>query len=348
MDNIITFGKYNGQSFEQVFKSDKNYCSYVLSVSNPNDSFKKFQEYLMGCSFDIKYKNITCSDLSKIMVFDKNIRDLIKDININETDVKTIQNTNNISKSLFGQFIDYLIRYKISKNKKIKFQDNRSKYILSKPQSYQELCMILLMNDKICYNEIDIVSNFDEELLQDINTKLVLEKYKSLPEYPCIKSYIKMCNGDRDVYLPDILNASICHSLFFGNMNDLKYINYNEDIIDDESYKNISKYITKKTKDSKNILLNPSLGNMKDFGIVADCDLIIDNELIDFKMSTSTGTNINDYIQLIIYACLYYFSTKIICNKLTIYNPIIGKENYIEIDVNIIISFTETLKSYKK
>lgn len=38
------------------------------------------------------------------------------------------------------------------------------------------------------------------------------------------------------------------------------------------------------------------------------------------------GLNINDFIQLIIYAVLYYEKSKNICDKLTIYNPIIGEE----------------------
>ena len=83
---------------------------------------------------------------------------------------------------------------------------------------------------------------------------------------------------------------------------------------------NLNLFIDNLCKNKKNILCNPDLGN-RELEILADADLIIDNEIIDFKCSKNLiGEEINDYIQIFIYACLYFIKNNIKCKKISIIN----------------------------
>ena len=75
---------------------------------------------------------------------------------------------------------------------------------------------------------------------------------------------------------------------------------------------NVIKLLQYKLTDKTNVLANPILGNLE-LNILADADLIIEDELIDFKTSRkeSRGKLISDFIQLFLYASLYYKKTDI-------------------------------------
>jgi hypothetical protein len=45
MENLITFGKYSGLSYEALLDKDINYCKFIDSCP-PNAKTKHFKEYL--------------------------------------------------------------------------------------------------------------------------------------------------------------------------------------------------------------------------------------------------------------------------------------------------------------
>ena len=94
-------------------------------------------------------------------------------------------------------------------------------------------------------------------------------------------------------------------------------------------------------------MYNPILGNT-DLCIAADADLILDNELIDLKTSkyNKIGNNINDFIQLFVYASLYYKMTNKYINKLTIYNPLYMIEYNVEINNDTITNILNIITNY--
>jgi hypothetical protein len=50
---IISFGHYEGKSFEEVRCGDKSYCAYVLRQNHPQSpAFKRFRNYLKDCMSD--------------------------------------------------------------------------------------------------------------------------------------------------------------------------------------------------------------------------------------------------------------------------------------------------------
>ena len=358
---MIKFGKHKDKSYDYMLENEKSYCMYVLNQIECSGAFREFQDFVnknRNKLYDInELKNlnsINCSKLTNYMFNDINVINLIKDIKITSVNKDKIFRNEDIKPSLFGQFIDYLIRYEIAKIKNILFKDDRTEIILSyhlldefwdlQNLVYESLQMNL---DKIDNLDDNFVNKLVEKSKKEINEikKMIINYKNKINQYQFIKdSYLKMQNYN-DVSLNDVLNVSISHSLFFDRNEDIKYKNYKKEIITKKSYESIIDYIKQKTNNKKNILLNPTLGNSY-LGIDADADLIIDNELIDIKVSKSIGLNINDFIQLIIYATLYYLKTNIICKKISIYNPILGKENYIIINIDIIKNFVNILENY--
>lgn len=358
---MIKFGKHKDKSYNYMLENEKSYCMWALNQKDCSSAFKEFQDFVKinkNKLYDInRLKNlngINCSELTNYMLNDINIINLVKTIKITSINKDKICKNDEIEPWLFGQFIDYLIRYEIAKIKNISFKDNRTENILSYrlTQEYCDLQDIvyesLLINlDEVDNLNDDFVNKLVEKSKKEITViKKIINNYKNKTnQYQFIKdSYLKMQNYN-NVLLNDVLNVSISHSIFFGRDEDIKYKNYNKEIITKKTYKSIINYIKQKTNNKKNILLNPTLGNGY-LGIAADADLIIDNELIDMKVSKNIGLNINDFIQLIVYATLYYLKTNIICDKLSIYNPILGKENYIIINIDIIKKCVNILENY--
>ena len=100
----------------------------------------------------------------------------------------------------------------------------------------------------------------------------------------------------------------------------------------DTEHNGIISYIKNKTYNKTNILCNPTLGSME-LMIRADGDLIVDDELIDFKTSIhDIGNSNEEYIQLVIYALLYYIKAGIWIFKMTITNILLGYEKTINIE----------------
>ena len=119
----------------------------------------------------------------------------------------------------------------------------------------------------------------------------------------------------------EIFMVSKCHSIW-GNRRKNLYMPISKKNVNglDEFYKEINKYLNNKMEENKVILCNPKLNNGIIFG---DADLIVHDELIDFKVSNNTNLNIEHILQLLIYASLARYKG-ITVNKISIYNPLKG------------------------
>ena len=54
--NIITFGKYSGQTYEFVKANDVAYCNWILKQINASGRLFHFQQWIKSCS----QKKVTC------------------------------------------------------------------------------------------------------------------------------------------------------------------------------------------------------------------------------------------------------------------------------------------------
>jgi hypothetical protein len=320
MNTVIEFGKYKYKTYDYVIKNDLKYCNFIINTNSINKSFINFQKYLKENEDFFKneyninelqtFPGINCSDLSEYMKYDLNIVELIKNhtILINTIDYHENIEELTLPSDIFGIFIDYLIRYEVHKKKNIEFTDSRTDNLIN--------CVSFIINDE-----------------KIIMPKEIKKSYKRMK-----KNKATMIN---------ILNVSISHSIWFGNYESIKYIN-TKNIISDRLYNNIIKYIDIKLLNNKIILCNPILDS-KEFNIGGDADLIFDNELIDIKTSkyNEIGNNIIDFIQLFLYASLYYKKHNKYINKLTIFNPLYLIEYVVDIqDCEIITKILNILANY--
>jgi len=329
-DKIITFGKYKGKTFNYVIKNDLKYCEWCLSCEDSSHhGMNDFKNYLNNTDIliEIPTTTLNCTVLSKYYRFSNNFITLIQNFKINDIDYSECAQQKKdlllgLPASDYGTYMDYLIRYNISK-------------LLNKP-FYDERCsrwtneLIFNENDNEEDIQIKIQNNLNlKKGIWDINNEIEIENITSIIK----NSYDKLVNlsGNEN----DVLNVSISHSLSFGRGDIAKqYLNYfnnhNINILDATS--KVETYIRQKIFDKNTIIQNPTLGN-SELKIGADADLIIEDELIDIKCSKFMyGSNIKDFIQLFIYASLYYFKTGIQLRKITIYNPIKSYEKCILID----------------
>ena len=301
---MITFGKHNGTPWLTMIETHKDYCMWILKQdpTNMKTNMLEFYNYLRNLDsklYDVAslptIKKITCTKLVNYIICDPTFMDLIKDLDINKHKVDKISNQVNIGPGYYGQFIDYLVRYEITKHNNSVFHDDRTKYIL--------------MN-----NPDDIIQT----------------------------SYNDMIN--KTATPNDVFNVSLCHSLFFGDTLDNITQMFNTIDLDTESHTAIQKYVQSLT--FKDILINPILSNHT-INIIADADIIIDSTIIDIKVSNSIGTNICDFIQLIVYAILYYENNNIMCDKLVICNLLKGFEYVVHITNPLLLQLSGIVKNYK-
>jgi hypothetical protein len=361
MNEVLVFGKHKGKKVTECFKEDPSYISWIMKLENPsNHQMKRIQEYYKDKKFyDInklrQRQRINVSNLSNYLKEDESVQNIIQKLTICENDVGKIHRSDEIEPCIYGQFIDYLLRYEISLLKKESFKDDRCEN------------SIFLPNTLICYDSewnvikrevIDIDEK--EEKIKKHGANMMSKGIGSWsssfhPEIyrygnpgsisKILESYDKMQKSVANS--KDILNVSLSHSIAFGKRDIEKYININEQITP-EDRNTLKNYIQNKVScvSKDDILCNPTLG-ISDLRICADADLIIGEELFDFKVSNYIGNNVSDFIQLMVYAGLHFKKNNKLCKKLTIYNPLLGKEFYIDINDNIIDKIFEIIKNYK-
>ncbi len=323
MNQIITFGQYKGKTFEYVMNHDLNYCGWILDkcIYKHALSFKTYltenldltKKYNLD---NIQNKSITCLELSKYYEFNDQILNKIKlnKLHISSNSLNfTIKLNKSVPPNIFGTFMDYYIRYMICKLQNKTFIDMRAKNII----------------DAINYGGIG---------------EAQYEDYKY--EYDLLHDSYKNCM-ELNATILDIYNTSICSGFWFG---EVKYLQYSNKISGIDTAE-LDKYLLNKINNKKNILCNPDLTN-KELQIKGDADLIIDDELIDFKTSENNMGEYNkNYVQLLIYCCLYYQQSNIKCNTITILNVISGYEYSIDIsnwDYNLLLDLLkDRCKIYK-
>lgn len=317
-------GKHAGKTYAEVLSTDTNYVASIYSGSfyppKGNGDFVQYiEEHLdkwdeeeddyepsgnMSTYVRANWKRARFRKWFKKTVYNRQLR----------SDYRTtrkfpaIKRPPQLPPDVFGTFIDYYIRYAIAVKKDIDdFIDNRSHMDIEGP---------------------------DDEL--------------GSARWAAYRAY---CN--KEASRLDIFLVSLRHHIAFGRdvtaiqrlvIDSCKDGTENEfgtcGILDEVNLKPIQNWIDDKLKNAKHILLNPSLGNRFFFenghmgaSINADADLIIDDEIIDFKCYQLPPTII-DWLQLAGYAWLYPLrysnqpGYKDIA-KLTIYNPIRGEETYI-------------------
>lgn len=123
--------------------------------------------------------------------------------------------------------------------------------------------------------------------------------------------------------LPTVYRVSCLHRLFFGD----KVEDYNPMMLNLENIKTTLNYISS-LKNIESSLLNPACGGIYFAG---DADMLIDDTIIDFKVSKNAGVGMDNFLQLVFYAAGFYINEGKEMRKFLIYNPLLGLEYTLEL-----------------
>jgi len=144
------------------------------------------------------------------------------------------------------------------------------------------------------------------------------------------KSYLKYMNKDNEwnKIIWEIFMVSKCHSIWGDRRKNLYVEISKKNILSlQDFYDDIYAFISTTINDKSNVYCNPRLDNGIIFG---DADLIINDEIMDFKTSYHEDINIEYTLQLLIYTALAR-SKGIQINKISIFNPLCGVYYYADI-----------------
>ena len=329
LNKIISFGKHNMKTFDYVLSNDNNYCKWILTQNPKDGNMKTFKEYIQNNIKPIPPPKgiLNVTDLCK---YDCNnqILELVNNLIIEKNRIIKLEDNNiyKLPSNIYGTYIDYLIRYKICIINNLQFADGRADSMID---TYISL-------DPLNENQNILITRFNNNIIDNIDIENCDSGYTIYGGFNEQNKYLKLESLFNNSYenmkqnkanYNDIFNVSLLHSLFFFNIDVLKY--YNNLINYNYNYDELDNFLNRKFV-NENILLNPVLGNTK-LQLRGDADIINNDELIDIKCSKYIGNNINDFIQLFIYITLYYYKTNIKCNKVIIFNPVLGYEYYINI-----------------
>ena len=145
------------------------------------------------------------------------------------------------------------------------------------------------------------------------------------------KSYNNFKNKNIEWYdiISDIFEISKCDTILKNNRRRLMYINQLNKLVtsDMEWYHHINQFFCNKMK-SQNTICHHSIINDQ---ISGNLDLLVDDTIIDYKVSYNDKINIEWILQLLLYTYLARKKGHII-NNIGIYNPLIGKLRIINIE----------------
>ena len=284
---------------------------------------------------------------------------------LSATTIDFIKELHEISSSMLGSFIDYLIRRIISELIGKEFIDNRSETMSTSIRGEwihecEPTINYNLMSNKqlknICKEKgvIGYSTMNSEALINCLNRladKCKFNIYGRISDSNCALpvcqnlSYEKVKNTNdyktSDI-IPDIFITSLFHTEAFGNTPQQSHFDKlyetlkNKENINDILINPLTELCKELIKDKSDILLNPALGGpLEDIAgtIPSDADMVIDDMLIDIKCTKSATNGISEITQLLGYSSLIlinkFYNKKI--NKIAILNILQGSLDYYDI-----------------
>lgn len=191
--------------------------------------------------------------------------------------------------SVYGSFIDYLVRRLIEDRVRVPHTDSRACFV-----SESDCTTLGITSD-----ELDVLDN-------------------------AFTRYEDKSLRTEDI-VPDVFHTSLCHSVAFGRRDVVKLIG-TSDLLAADALQALCLYADAVTSGSTACVeTNPNLDDVVQ-GLLADADLIIDDRLIDMKAyrSRRIGEETADFYQLICYAVMWTAKTGMPIRTLEIYNPLMN------------------------
>jgi len=319
-DNTIISGKYN--TIGDLKKASKRSCSQVITKMENG----KIKDYLHKWAFEYHY--LPNDIWGEFDIFQGSLTSRIKKINnkmcynhiikhcfdsidplksskmlpiLDENCKIIIKTLHTIDSAATGIYMDYLTSRIICELKQEEFVDTRA----NKKTNLEEM---YIDTDNNHYCKLGCKNSIESRF------KNKSSKYnKCVFPYCQNLSYAKV--KDINIYktqdvLKELFIVSCCHSEWFGACpsqdNFDQIINILIDINSLQFINPLIKLCKTLIDNSKVVLLNPALGEMT-YRIPSDCDLVIDDMLLDIKCTKNNNNNY-EILQLLGYSCLLKFN----------------------------------------
>lgn len=211
----VAFGRHAGKTFEYMLENEFQYCLWAISNAKAA-SARSFLQYLkespkMMAHMESRkdWRNaLRCVRMMNVTQLAARIDDpiitrIVQSLVATTHKYPRIRRSANIPAALFGQFIDYYLRYRISVRTNTLFVDRRAENAAIQ-----------------CNMETD---------------------EKTTDAIAIGNSYARMQSGV-DVAHRDVLNCAVAHSLWFGRSH-TKFIDADIDVMDGDSEKAIEAYV---------------------------------------------------------------------------------------------------------
>lgn len=260
--------------------------------------------------------------------------------------------------AVYGTFVDYLCRHYVHYKIGTEFKDHRAAFIVDQILCRKEANALGLglriepryttvfePDFSVCMLGDAHKTRHESEMSADVH------KTQRESENSIVHSYseIMQISVHTRCLIAHIFNVSLCHGISFGR-DDWKLCSIRARLIEEQMLQEIFQFLDLLLVDAKNIVINPIFGSVE-LKIRGDGDLLIDDILVDFKVSKySKGANFVDFHQLILYAAGHYFNTKRYIRELIIYNPLLGQRHSISVDKELIdatVNFLMMRADYK-
>lgn len=287
INSIIKFGKYKNETIEKLIK-DKKYANWIINNCAliekkvlksikyyHNENIKKNKNF--GGALTTRIKCV----IDEGYYDDLLTKNILKNINTNFKTKKIISSKFNIYiKKIYekhpsgaGCFIDYLFRKIVSNFLHVDFVDDRAELLYCELKNNDEIKINIYLNPQ-GVTDNDFPDSFIEAYEKMKNNKITNIK--------------KIIN--------EIFIVSLSHSVYFGQYDEEKTT---------EQYNFIKKNTFKYENEIINIIENfeGEKFSLNTTLIESDCDLIIDDNLIDFKVSKRSNDEY-ELLQLLGYSAM--------------------------------------------
>jgi len=309
---------------------DKNIANDIISL------IYDVSPSMCGTFFDYVVRRII-AEIKQEEFHDERMRNIIKQYKNNEDNVEYVFKELNflqydLSKKMWWFRSNDITYGRIYKYKE-PIKDESKKFPCWKNGSYVDNTMLfgdvfqcILKTDnymKIIHNA-EICYIFNLEYMEELDYYPGHTcKYKHCMHYNCnypvcrIESYKKIkdtINYKTKDIIPEIFISSICHSESFlpcTSCINMKIVGKMYSIISSELFlENLTQHIINPLIQyftnyicNKPVLLNPMLGGMYEYSIPADCDIVVDDTLIDIKCTIGDNSSY-EIMQLLGYSAL--------------------------------------------
>lgn len=308
--HVLACGKHAGRTFDELWDAERGYCEWAAG----NASYGRMVEFAAWCREKLKREPLRLRR-------DMNVTDVVDPLACNDefmsllpsfaTKVRKVHDPvarpPSVTAAVFGTFLDYMFRHHLCSRQHKPCDDHRAK----------------IVSDSVQYDE----DNIDEDELPPDrwHSCMLMCNVLEFIDKDIVEAYrVFVSTPDTRAVLGDVFTTSLAHAAFFAR--DVRGLKFDTSMVSDAHVNAMLAYLD--TLPTDKMECDPT------FGIVGllkgDGDLLCGDVLVDFKASATPPTP-SSWVQLLLYATLWFVRTGDRLREIRVYNPLLGEEYNIDI-----------------